>query len=69
VLVCTAARIRKYAGNDAELLALASALERESEEYSERVFDAVELKRAHFAGYAAQSARSPEGRARRAPRP
>ena len=69
VLRGTARKIREYAGDDPELLGLASSLERESEDFSGRVFDAMELKRHAFASYAASSDRALDGRAKRGPRP
>jgi Ca-activated chloride channel family protein len=69
VLRRTARKIRQYAGDDAELLTLANTLEQEAEEFSGRVFEELELKRHAFASYVAASARAPDGRAKRAPRP
>ncbi len=69
VLCRTARKIRVYAGQDPELLQLAATLEAEGEDHFGRVFDALELKRNAFAAYAVQSARSSDGRARRAPKP
>jgi hypothetical protein len=69
VLRRTARKVREYAGQDPELLQLAGALDAEGEDHSGRVFDALELKRNAFAAYAVQSARTADGRARRAPKP
>ena len=68
VLRRTARKIRQYAGDDAELLALADRLDEEGEEFSGRVFEELELKRHAFASYAAANTREPDGRAKRAPR-
>ncbi|HUR48030.1 MAG TPA: hypothetical protein VMY88_00675, partial [Acidimicrobiales bacterium] len=61
-------RIREYAGEDAELLAIVAELERGSERFSAQPLGAIDLKRAFFDNYVGMSARGPEGRARRAPK-
>ena len=68
VLLATAARIRGYAGDDAELQSLDSALERQGEEYSARPMSAPELKSLVFANYAVGRNRASDGRAKRSKR-
>lgn len=63
-LTSTAGRIREYAGDDADLRALARTLEGEVAEYGEPM-DALELKRRHYGHVTSLRSRDAGGRALR----
>ena len=65
VIERTAQRIRGYAGDDAELLDIATSLEREIGRYADDRMDARMLKSEHFASAMVAESRSPDGKARR----
>jgi Mg-chelatase subunit ChlD len=65
VLAGTARRIAQYAGEDAELLALAERLRREAAEFGEARMSARALKEQMFAAHVAERSRDAMGRARR----
>lgn len=65
VLERTAARIRTYAGGDAQLEAHARALDADVGRFAERAMDPMQLKSAYFIAEATRKNRAPDGRARR----
>ena len=65
VLQATRARILRYAGTDAELGALAEALQDELPDYGDAVMSPMSLKQAVFASEVQAKGRSYDGRARR----
>lgn len=63
-LRATAGRIREYAGRNADLLRVASELEREAERHRER-FSAHMMKSAHYFNYNVMEGKGMDGRKRR----
>lgn len=60
----TAGRILAYAGDDAELKALAAELMADAGEYGQ-LMGAMEMKTRHYASYSVMRSRAPDGKARR----
>ena len=68
VLERTAGRILRFAGDDTELNAIALELQEQLPQYAEEPMSPMGLKMAMYVAEAQVKGRSPEGRARRAPR-
>ncbi len=65
VLAATAARIRQYAADDAELNHVADELLRDVEAHTNAPMPAMEMKERYFKSYAVASSRAPSGKANR----
>jgi Ca-activated chloride channel family protein len=68
VIMKTAERIRKYAGNDAELRRISQRLEAERPRYDEAVMSPMLMKQAYYQADMASKGRVADGKARRSPR-